>query len=113
MRPRSLRPHLTHTALDPLHFSLPRTAIALFLILGIGLVGIAHALKAVLKRWNKYDVSFDTLHVAAEPAILPRASGGTAPGLSLEQLIRDSVPALGPGAGFDGAWWLPGYGPWR
>ena len=71
---------------------------------------LAYALRALRKRINKYDASFVKLHVSQDSVVLPTRTS-TGPGLSLAQVIRDSVPALGKEAKFDGLWWLPGYAP--
>ncbi|KAI0643881.1 AB-hydrolase YheT [Trametes meyenii] len=79
----------------------------------VALVGVV--LYVVRGMWQKLfgnQQPFVTLYTSRNPEHTPLPKNGKAcmdsSRLSLVQLIRTNVPALGPEATFDGIWWLPG-----
>ena len=83
---------------------------AFTLLLAAGLAGILYVIRGIWRRQTGRDGQFVTLYTAQHTAILPRQDESSGPALSLAQLMKDRVPALGPNSKFNGVWWLPGYG---
>ncbi|TBU46211.1 AB-hydrolase YheT [Dichomitus squalens] len=81
---------------------------AFTLLLVVGFVGIVYVIRGIWRRKTGRHGPFVTLHMAQHPAILQKDNESSGPALSLAQLVRDNVPALGPNSKFHGVWWLPG-----
>ncbi|PIL29229.1 hypothetical protein GSI_09278 [Ganoderma sinense ZZ0214-1] len=96
-------------------------SIAFNLLLAVGLVCTACVIRVAWRRKTHYASSFVSLCTPPDTGVLLREADmqgadidthsnrkPRGPALTLAQLVRDKVPALGPAAQFNGVWWLPG-----